>query len=82
MNWIVYALVTMVLWGAWGTLCTVSLRNSNGVQASLIFGLVTVIGCAQLFGALKYAGSWNPANHGAAAVPGGPMVFAGFVGGM
>ena len=70
MNWIVYALVTVVLWGAWGTLGKVSLRNTSWVQASLIFGLVTVIGCAFLFGVLNRESNWRIADLGTAALTG------------
>jgi transporter family protein len=70
MNWIVYALVTVVMWGAWGTLGKVALRHVNWVQASLIFGLMTVIACALLFSVLHRENSWRPADLGAAALTG------------
>jgi len=60
----------VVAWGAWGTLGKVALRNVTWVQASLIFGLVTVIGCALLFGVLHRENSWRPADLGAAALTG------------
>ena len=70
MNWIVYALVTVVMWGAWGTLGKVALRHVTWVQASLIFGLMTVMGCALLFGMVRRESRWQAADLGAAALTG------------
>src|SRR5579871_2957744 len=70
MNWIVYALVTVLMWGAWGTLGKVALRHVTWVQASLIFGLVTVLGCAVLLGMVPRASSWRAADLGAAVLTG------------
>ena len=51
MLWIVYALVSVALWGGWAFFGKLSLRHSSWVQVSFTYGIVTVL----LFGALLLA---------------------------
>ena len=60
MTWLAYALATVVLWTAWSFLGAIATRSVPAAQATLLFGVATVI---VGFAALALSGrgaSWAP----------------------
>ncbi|HVL96242.1 MAG TPA: EamA family transporter [Solirubrobacteraceae bacterium] len=71
MNWLAYALATVVLWTAWSFLGVIALKEVSAAHATLVFGVaVVVVGVASL--ALgNRGGPWSPSGLGVAAISGG-----------
>ncbi len=60
MSWLVYALGTVVLWTSWSFLGKIGLDRVTPVQATIVFGVASVVagGVALLLG--QRAASWAP----------------------
>ena len=70
MNWLIYALATVVLWTAWSFLGVIALRDVSAAQATLLFGVaVVVVGVASLVAGDRQ-GSWAPSGLAVAAISG------------
>lgn len=70
MNWLAYALATVLLWTAWSFLGVIALKEVSAAQATLVFGVaVVVVGVASL--ALgNRGGPSSPSGLGVAAISG------------
>lgn len=70
MLWLVYSLTTIALWGTWGVLVKLAFRHVDWVQASLVYGAMTVIGALILLATLNRKGGWTGTGLQIAAVTG------------
>jgi uncharacterized membrane protein len=62
MNWVVYSLATVVLWAFWGLLGKIALRTVGWVQASLFFGVGTLVIYGAILGVRSREATWAPAD--------------------
>ena len=70
MTWLAYAIATVVLWTGWSFLGAIALRSVNAAQATLLYGIATVVvGLAALVLSSRGA-AWSPSALGVAAVSG------------
>ncbi len=68
MTWLAYALATVGLWTAWSFLGVIALRSAVPAQATLLYGIATVVvGLASLALSARDA-AWSPSALGLAAV--------------
>jgi uncharacterized membrane protein len=73
MSWLLYALLTITLWAAWAFLAKISLRTIEPIQATLLFGLASLLVAGAGLAAGQKASSWISSGvwvGGAAAVCG------------
>jgi transporter family protein len=69
-SWLGYALTTVVLWTGWSFIGVLALRTVSAAQATLVFGIATVlVGVVGLAVGARGA-SWSPPGLGLAAVSG------------
>ncbi|WP_187369405.1 EamA family transporter [Baekduia soli] len=62
MGWLAYALMTVVLFAMWGFLGKLALKTATPVQASILFGVMSVIvGVAAVWLGQKTS-SWAPSS--------------------
>ena len=71
MNWLVYALATVVLWTAWSFLGAIALKDVSAAQATLVFGVAVVIVGAVSLVLGDREGSWSPSGLTVAGISGG-----------
>ena len=70
MTWLAYALTTVVLWTGWSFLGAIATRSVSAAQATLLFGIATVlIGTVALISGTRGTG-WSPSALGVAALSG------------
>jgi bacterial/archaeal transporter family protein len=68
--WLAYAIATVGLWTGWSFLGAIALRSVSAAQATLLYGIATVVvGLAGLVLSSRGA-AWAPSALGVAAVSG------------
>jgi bacterial/archaeal transporter family protein len=70
MTWFAYAVTTVVLWTGWSFLGAIALRTINAAQASLLFGIATVIAAIAGFALSTREAVWSVSGLAVAAVSG------------
>jgi transporter family protein len=59
-GWLLYTLLTVVLWAGWSFLGKVALDRTTSVQATVVFGLVTALVGAVAIALGQRTTSWSP----------------------
>jgi uncharacterized membrane protein len=59
MSWLLYALMTIALWAVWAFLGKISLRTIEPVQATLLFGLASLLVAGAGLAAGQKVSSWT-----------------------
>ncbi len=70
MSWLAYALSTVVLWTGWSFIGVLALRSVSAGQATLVFGLTTVVVGAVSLAVAGRGTSWPAPGVGLALVSG------------
>ena len=70
MTWLAYALSTVVLWTGWSFLGAVATRSVTAAQATLVFGVATVIAGAVALALSERAATWSASGLAVAAISG------------
>ena len=70
MTWIVYALATVLLWTGWSFLGAIATRTASAAQATLLFGIATVVVGVVGVTLNDRSADWSPSALGVAAVSG------------
>jgi bacterial/archaeal transporter family protein len=69
-HWLTYALTTVALWTGWSFLGAIAMRNVNAAQATLVFGLATVVAGLVGLAVSGRGAAWSPSAVGVAALSG------------
>lgn len=70
MSWLAYALATVVLWTGWSFLGAVATRSVSAAQATLLFGVATVVVGLAALALSERAAEWSPSGLAVAAISG------------
>ncbi len=70
MTWLLYALATVVLWTGWSFLGVLALRSVSAAQATLVFGVTTILVGAVGLALGGRGASWSPSGLTLAVVSG------------
>lgn len=69
-TWITYALATVALWTGWSFLGAIATRTASAAQATILFGIVTVVVGVGGLALSDRAAEWSPSGLWVAAVSG------------
>jgi bacterial/archaeal transporter family protein len=69
-TWLAYALTTVLLWTGWSFLGKIALRTVPPVQATILFGVASVVVGAVVLALGQRAGSWSPGTLWLSALSG------------
>ena len=70
MTWLAYALTTVVLWTGWSFIGVIAVRSASAAQATILFGIATVVVGLAGLALSSRGGSWSPSALGWAAISG------------
>ena len=70
MSWLTYALTTVVLWTGWSFIGVLALRTVSAGQATLVFGISTIVVGAVSLAVGGRDASWAPSGLALAVVSG------------
>ena len=62
MSWLGYALLTAALWTGWSFLGKIALKSAAPVQATILFGVASVIAAVVSLAVAPRALSWSPGS--------------------
>ena len=70
MNWLAYALTTVVLWSGWSFLGAIATRTVSAAQATLVFGAATIVAGLAALTLSGREGGWSLPGVGVAVLSG------------